>query len=59
MIGRLRAYEAGEYGLREAVAEVQELKRMAKRREEEQGRLVQEANSLQQEAGDLLQVGNT
>ena len=59
MIGRLRAYEAGEYGLREAVAEVQELKRTAKRREEEQGRLAQEANSLQQEAGDLLQVGNT
>jgi hypothetical protein len=55
VIGRLRSYESGEYGLREAVAEVQELRRTARRRDDEQGRLVQEANALQEELGGLLQ----
>ena len=56
MIGRLRSYESGEYGLREAVAEAAELRRVARRRDEEQGRLVQEANTLQLEAAQLFQV---
>jgi centrosomal protein CEP290 len=55
VIGRLRSYESGEYGLREAVAEVQELRRTARRRDDEQGRLVQEANTLQEQLGGLLQ----
>ena len=56
MIGRLRSYECGEYGLREAVDEVAELRRVGRRRDEEQARLVQEANTLQLEAAELFQV---
>ena len=54
----LRKYELGEYGLQEAVAEVDTLKRQAARKDKNIEELTEQTNSLHYEAGLLHEENN-
>lgn len=53
MVIQLREYEAGVYGLSDAVAQIKELKKQKKVRDRHIEQLVQAGNQLQSEANQL------
>lgn len=58
VIVRLRKYENGEYGLHEAVAEVQSLRKQSKFKDKRIEELTQQANSFQYEACEIKEENN-
>ena len=54
-IAKLRQYEVGEYGLKDAVQEIQDFKKATKARDKQIDELVNQANTLQYENGELLE----
>uniref|UniRef100_A0A8C4SDF7 Centrosomal protein 290 n=1 Tax=Erpetoichthys calabaricus TaxID=27687 RepID=A0A8C4SDF7_ERPCA len=53
-LARMRAYEAGEYGLENAVAEIKDYKNQVKVRDHEIESLTKEINKLEMKISDLL-----
>ena len=54
-ITKLRRYETGEYGLKEAVDEIQSLKKGIKAREKQVEELMNQCNNLQYENGEIAE----
>ncbi|XP_066992289.2 centrosomal protein of 290 kDa isoform X4 [Anabrus simplex] len=53
MLVQLREYESGEYGLMEAMSEIKELRKQCRVRDKQIEELVQAANKMETEAGQL------